>query len=297
MEPLEYAQQLDELIIEAESRLFNGIRTHQRRILRAITSELSKLSYDRRGNIRRSAANIRRIRAIQRELDKVISSPKFESETQRFIRAFSAIEAVSLNYFKGVFSDFSQSPQLDLLQRAAIDEVASGFQAGVNRHLQEPIRRILTQAGTTGGTRQQLEELFTQSLLTQTTAGNRSEVIRLSEFERYVNRYVRDGLSHYSRTLNEAAALDNGAEWFLFAGTVLKTSRKFCLERKNKYFHIEEIRLWAKENWQGKHPQTNEATIFKYLGGYNCTAQLISVLIDSVPANVVKRVRDKGFIE
>lgn len=293
MEPKEYAEAVQQMILDAEDRLTGAVRKHQRRILAAIRSELGKLSY-KNGRTAVTASNRQRIRAIQRAINNVIASPLFAADLESFVRAFAKVEGISLDYFKGVFDGFQANEQYEAIRLAAIDEIRSGFQAGINQALRNPVTAILQQAYK-GATRRELEDLFARTLTTQVNPSNRSEIVKAGEFERFTGRYVRDSLNQYSRVLNEAASINHEAEWFLYSGTIVGGTRPFCKEKANKYFHIEEIYSWEKQKWQGKHPQTNRATIFKYLGGYNCLHELIPVPISMVPKSVVERNAKKGF--
>ena len=92
-------------------------------------------------------------------------------------------------------------------------------------------------------------------------------------------------------------------EFYCYSGSCIATTRDFCLERANKYFHYKEIMDWAIEDWEGKHLKTNEKTIFKYVGGYckqgdkneKCQHTLMPVSQFSVPKDVLRRNMDKGY--
>lgn len=96
---------------------------------------------------------------------------------------------------------------------------------------------------------------------------------------------------------------DLGIEFYFYSGSCIATTRDFCLEHANKYFHYKEIMDWAIEDWEGKHLKTNEKTIFKYVGGYckkgdkneTCKHVLMPASQFSVPKDVLKRNMDKGY--
>jgi hypothetical protein len=87
-----------------------------------------------------------------------------------------------------------------------------------------------------------------------------------------------------------------GAEFFLYQGRPIDTTRPFCRARAGKYWHRREIESWADEEWSGKTKGTTTATIFNYLGGYNCRHVLVPVRQDVVPASDLERMRKAGYI-
>ena len=94
-----------------------------------------------------------------------------------------------------------------------------------------------------------------------------------------------------------------GQEFYMFTGGLIDGTRKFCREKDGKYFHFKEIMDWAKEDWEGKHPETNEENIFKYVGGFcaagdineQCTHALVPMSLILVPRDVLERNIKKGY--
>jgi hypothetical protein len=107
---------------------------------------------------------------------------------------------------------------------------------------------------------------------------------------------VNDLVSVYERTATQVASEQVGAEFFLYQGRPIKTSRAFCIERAGKYWHKKEIESWANEEWNGKKEGTNEQTIFSFLGGWSCRHTLVPVSRQGVPKSDLDRMRQKGYI-
>lgn len=99
----------------------------------------------------------------------------------------------------------------------------------------------------------------------------------------YVKRYARDSMSIFDNTYTQLVAQDVGVELWEYSGGTLKDSRDFCLERVGNVYTTEEIESWANQDWQGKNPATDAATIFAYRGGFNCIHSFIA--------------RDPNFVE
>ena len=108
---------------------------------------------------------------------------------------------------------------------------------------------------------------------------------------------VNDLVSVYERTATTVAADAVGADFFLYQGRPIDTTRAFCRSRAGKYWHRKEIQSWGDLEWGGKMSGTNSTTIFNYLGGYNCRHVLVPVRQDVVPKEDLDRMRSKGYIE
>lgn len=102
------------------------------------------------------------------------------------------------------------------------------------------------------------------------------------------------------RSGNVSDARFNNYSFYRFTGKRLTGSRCFCVLRKGKIFHEEEIREWGRNPglWfacgglgkpGGMMPDTNEETIWVNLGGYECVDYLIPI-----PQSLVsKAVKDR----
>jgi hypothetical protein len=109
------------------------------------------------------------------------------------------------------------------------------------------------------------------------------------------------------RTATAAVAEQVGAEFFLYQGRPIKTTREFCAEREGKYWHREEIKEWGRQaaagnGWDGMVEGTNEQTIFIHLGGWygprnSCRHVLVPVPRVRVAAEDLDRMRKKGLVE
>jgi hypothetical protein len=109
------------------------------------------------------------------------------------------------------------------------------------------------------------------------------------------------------RTATAAVAEQVQAEFFLYQGRPIKTTREFCAEREGKYWHREEIKQWGRDaaagdGWDGMVEGTNEQTIFLHLGGWygarnSCRHVLLPVPRLQVAQEDLDRMREKGLID
>lgn len=109
------------------------------------------------------------------------------------------------------------------------------------------------------------------------------------------------------RTVTTVVANEVGAEFFLYQGRNIDTTRPFCKARAGKYWHRKEIEQWGRDaangdGWAGMVEGTNAQTIFIHLGGWNggeevCRHALVPVARRDVPKEDLDRMREKGLID
>lgn len=116
--------------------------------------------------------------------------------------------------------------------------------------------------------------------------------------ERYSNfagPRAEDILQQFARDINDLMRINFRFVWVKYVGGLIETSRDWCEDHNDKYFHIEEVKRWPNEEWDGKIEGTNKYTIFTVAGGYNCRHNFEYVPADKVPQSVKNRVKASGL--
>ena len=88
----------------------------------------------------------------------------------------------------------------------------------------------------------------------------------------YAKLYASDSIMHFHRSVHLMKADSAGLDHFLYAGTIMGTTRDFCRVRAGKVFSREEIDTWNGMSWQGK-----SGNVWTRLGGYNCRHHLRAI--------------------
>lgn len=117
---------------------------------------------------------------------------------------------------------------------------------------------------------------------------------RLGQLHNWTSQVSRDTFSVYDRTYNNAVAVELDLQFGQYAGGLVKDSRKFCVARAGKFFHVREVQAWASEEWQGKYRRTTERNILDWLGGYNCMHIFAYRSENNVPDAVIERNVENG---
>lgn len=262
-------QKAPEQIVTAAERLQKGI-------LQRLLGQLAGLERD--GDvILRNAANLTKAAEITAELQKVLTGREYVKMLAEFALEFEAAKKTSDSLFRKTFKDFSGSEMADLTlataKARAVEELAG---ATVTTNFLQPLRGAIEQAVTSGAD-------WTQTLRTMSRLVVGDEEYQ-GKLARHVKQVAWDALATADRAYNDAVAQDLGAEWFLYSGTELPTTRDFCRERVGKYYTRAMIEAWADLDWDGKMAETTNAnTIFQNLGGWNCRHILVPVSAAAVP--------------
>lgn len=273
---------------EGIEALLSEMSAFQERIARRVAEIFSDLDISG-GRLVASEANIARLSEVMGLIEQGFADARWQGAVRDYLRTFDALGANTAEYLsdfgnldRGVLTALRQQYKL-----LAADYLlnAQSFQ----RSLLNPIAQEVGAYIATGGRYSDL----VRSVSDIVTGGETSDGAILGNAKTAVN----DLVSVYERTTTKVAADQVGAEFFLYQGRPIDTTRPFCRARAGKYWHREEIAGWGDEQWQGKAEGTNSETIFSFLGGYNCRHVLVPVARRDVPASDLERMRGKGLID
>lgn len=298
-----FVEALTELIENAEDTLINGVRGLQNRVVRRVLARIRNRQSGliiRRGRVVVTGSdgreNRRRLRQIRRDLDRLINDDKIKEVFERYSNAIIELEALSSAYYSNQFPGFTKAQTKEVAKEAAsrtIQNLSNGLQ-----ELADPIKQILT-IGSPVDFETVVDGLEEGKTTFESRRGKEEVKVR-GHLERYINNnilangstrqsLVRDSLHGFSRQITSIVTENLGLEWFLYSGGRVRDTRKFCLERTEKYWHKSEVESWASLDWQGKIRGTNRDNIFQNLGGYNCRHTLQPVPIELVPNSAIRR--------
>lgn len=248
---------------------------------------IDKLKVDAEGNILRTKANLVVADEIVVELNKVLYSSDYVNALASFAGQFDKQKVLNDKYFAKVFGDFA-SPDVaamlvDYSKKQAVTLLTG---SSVDVSFFKPINTVLTDAVAVGSSRVGMIKSIRETVI-----GSKNIDGRLLAHSKQI---AHDAFSLADRSYTHAVADEFDIEWFFYSGDTIDTSREFCVEKHNMYFHKKEIEAWASGTWDGKMKGTNKSTIFKTAGGYNCRHSITPVSITMVPDTVIKRNIEKG---
>lgn len=260
----------------APEALVSSVEKIQRGLLQDVLRLVADLERDG-DNIVRNAANLTRASQITEALRGVLTGKDYLTALTQFASEFDATKVANDKIFDKAFPDFSASELADLTlqnSKAAAIEALAGATATTN--FLQPLKGAIEQAVTSGANWRD-----TLQILSRLTVGDAEYQGKLAQHAKQV---AWDALAVADRTYADNLAQDLGAEWFLYAGTEIQTTRPFCQERVGKYYTRAMVESWAELDWAGKMKETTNAnTIFQNLGGWNCRHILVPVSAAVVP--------------
>lgn len=117
-------------------------------------------------------------------------------------------------------------------------------------------------------TRGEEPRLF-QQRLQETIMGNKKS---LGTFERYYKNFAYDTYQKFDRATGDIFAENIGLKYFIYSGTLIKTSRQFCDDHAGKIFSTEDAQQWIEMLNEPDGPIYDEETYdpLEDLGGYGC---------------------------
>jgi hypothetical protein len=272
---------------EGIAKMFDALSGLQGRLATRIAGILGDLD-TRGGAILATEANIARLSEVMQAIESGFVDPTYEAAVRDYLRTFDKLTTNTATWASelGTFS-----PDLLTALTRQYKTIAAEYllnSQSFSLTMLNPIAQEVAGYIATGGRYRDL----VQSVSDIVTGGEATDGALLGNARTAVN----DLVSVYERTATSVAAEAVGAEFFLYQGRPIDTTRPFCRDRSNKYYHKREIAGWADEDWNGKMAGTTSATIFQYLGGYNCRHVLVPVRQDQVPAADLQRMRERGYI-
>lgn len=247
--------------------------------------------------IKSNVSNLRKIAAFKSKIERIIQNSDYSDNVNEFIKTFNEVALIQNKYFTTLSADFKPSKVLEEIKVQSIDgAIESLTEAGLNANLINPVHDILLKNVTSGGSFSQL-------------AGQVRNFIQanpdtVGALERYTTQVTTDSLNQFSAQYTHLIADDLSLNWFMYDGSLIKTSRPFCEACvKKKYIHRSEFPRLLKGDFpefkeeggviydktglpSGMIDGTNANNLPIYRGGYNCGHQMIPVQDSAVPNSV-----------
>jgi hypothetical protein len=236
---------------------------------------LDDLDY-KNGSLVVSQSNLLKIEQITEQIKEVLTSGEFESVVGELLSEFDEQAAITYRYFDASFDVFEVPTIANEILAQKKREAVIDLLNSTDQYLTNPMRQSLSNAVTTGASRKDLISVF--KLLIE---GDEDTVGRL---ERSTRQIVSDTFALNDRAITNEVAKQIKAEWFLYTGGLLKTTRPFCKSRNGNFYRRSEVESWGElGDWAGRMEGTNEKTIFVTAGGYNCQHSILPVSESVVP--------------
>lgn len=259
------------------------------------------------GKIQMVSENVRLIAKVKAEIENIILNPRYKSEVKKFLGAFESVTLLQDAYFSTMVDKYSPAKVLgqvkqDAVKQAAIDLTEAGISANVTTGVQNILRRNITEGGSFASL---MDDMRGFLVTTEDSPG---------ALQRYASTITITSLNTYSATYNETISSDLGFQWRMYTGSLLETSRPWCVHMvKKKYVHVSELQTVISDNIDGVKicsgdipcnkktglpsgmmEGTNASNVTQRRGGWSCGHQFGGVPDAVVPANLRAKIKT-GF--
>lgn len=240
-----------------------------------ILTLLDELDYSG-GNIVINQGNLLKIEQIVEQAKDLLTTGEFETVVGDLMLEFDAQAEITFGYFSAAFDGF-EVPTIatEILQQKKREAIIDLLNS-TDQYLTNPMRQALSNAVTSGASRKDVIDVF--RLLIEGDADTPGRL------ERATRQIVSDTFALSDRAVTNVVSDSIGANWFLYAGGLMDTTRPFCKARNGNYYTRQEVQEWGSMGeWDGKMAGTDEKTIFVTAGGYNCQHSILPVSEAVVP--------------
>lgn len=288
---------VDSLVSDIEKRIDKfvaGLPAVEKELYSSILTEIKEFTLYSDGTIKNNLENIKRLGRIKRQMDSIVLNDAYLKDVSDFIGAYSSVEKTMNVYFSKLSSDFTPKKVLEEVKKQAInDAVEMLTENGISTNISQPLRDLIKTNVTSGGSYAQLTEQLRESILGTPDADG--------SLTKYAKTYATDAVNGYSGTYMKMVTDDLGLNWFRYVGSLIKTSRPFCIAMvKKSYVHKSEFTEILKGNidgvkvsLSGVKKETTPENFQELRGGWQCGHQLIPISEESVPEEIKNKLKAK----
>lgn len=249
------------------------------------------------GKLLNNVENLKLLGSIKNKLEKIIISREYKEAVKKFVASYDTLSALNMNYFAQFNQKFMPSKTLPIIKQLAIENTITDLVGqGMSETITGGVRDILNTNITTGGSYASLQDQLRDHML-YTDTGDGSLV-------KYTKQISTDAVNQFHAQYHEAIAQDLQFNWGRYVGSLIKTSREFCiLLTAKEWVHKSELPEVIKGHIDGHKcklskttglplgmiPGTDASNFKIRRGGYQCGHHWFTVPDSAVPENVKKK--------
>ena len=254
------------------------------------------------GNVKVTVKNLKIFRSIRKELEGIIFDDKYKKKVDEFVKSYDEVTKLNNAYFYAVSSDFTTKAVFEEIKQASIESVKENLlNSGMKANVVNKLNDIMIQNMTTSVKYSDLVDQV-RVFLTDSKDGDGALV-------KYAKNLTTDSINQFNAQYTATATNDLGLQWYKYVGSLLTTSRAFCvhlIDAKKEgmpFIHIsqfpqllkgqingQQIPINPKTNLPyGMNKETNPSNLEMLRGGYGCAHHFYPVSSAIVP----KALKDK----
>lgn len=217
------------------------------------------------GLLKNTAANLRKITQIDQLYNTFIQivSPTI---IQTVYNGITKISEYNVNFFKGFYKSAAHlKAGTEKIQQVTLDRlgfgektrlVKGGFMesllndTGIRNEIKN---RTLKEVAKGAGFKSLKNNLSEYIEGNKNTSGGGSNGVKVGAFQQHHRNYAYDVFVNVDRGESLLYANSLNLKAFFYEGSIIETSRNFCIERAGKLYTVDEAKLWINDPWIKKN--------------------------------------------
>lgn len=278
---------------------FDGVITKsQKKIYDEVVALLHDLELDSNKHVKQTIKNLKIITSIKSKLASIANNGAWLSGVNGFLKVFDVLLKEQNAYFAKAFPENTLSEKAKdkhmLMKQIAVQNVVDALTGdGLQANVTNKINDILLRAVTSNAKFTDLQDELRAHLI--------GEDGGTGALSRYASTYAVTAMSQFTGQNNKLLTQDLDAEWFMYVGSTMETTREFCdCLVKKRYIHRSEFHKILQGDIDGHQcaiykktglpygmiAETNEDNFQVNVGGWNCRHQLVPVSEVVVPLDI-----------
>ena len=246
----------------------SAVEVANKKVFDSVLKLLSELE-QKDGYIIPNKASLQKIELIAEQIRTTLLEGDYVKALTEYTKTFEAHGQVVLETFD-IGAKLSDNPfYKDLIKQTQRNVLELFDASAIEFQLVSPIKDILTNSISSS-------MKFSDAVKSIRDFIEGSDAVE-PRLLKYAKVYARDAFSIFDRSFTQVVNKEYDIKYWEYAGGIVKGTREFCKNKVGKAFTDDEVRSWAKDDWQGKNSNTTAQSIFTYLGGYNCMHVLLPI--------------------
>ena len=246
----------------------SAVEVANKKVFDSVLKLLSELE-QKDGYIIPNKASLQKIELIAEQIRTTLLEGDYVKALTEYTKTFEAHGQVVLETFD-IGAKLSDNPfYKDLIKQTQRNVLELFDASAIEFQLVSPIKDILTNSISSS-------MKFSDAVKSIRDFIEGSDTVE-PRLLKYAKVYARDAFSIFDRSFTQVVNKEYDIKYWEYAGGIVKGTREFCKNKVGKAFTDDEVRSWAKDDWQGKNSNTTAQSIFTYLGGYNCMHVLLPI--------------------
>ena len=298
--PQEQITSLLKTIDDSVTGFIADLPATERSVYNHVLTLVKDLEFDKLGGIKNNVKNLRLLSRIRKEVDKIVLSKPYLGKVKEFVTTYDTLAELNNTYFAKLNVEFTPKKVLDEIKLLNIETTVDQLtESGIAGNFSNDIKQILKRNITSGGSYADLANQLRDGII-----GVEGQDGRLVKYAKQIST---DAVNQYNAQYTQAVTEDLGLTWYIYQGSLLTSSREFCIHlTKKRFFHKSEIPELLKGHVNGHNckinpktdlpngfiPNTDENNFFVNRAGFSCGHQIFPVSKAAVPKELLEKFSD-----